>query len=103
MTLLEDYKKAYETGLPFFLKLFKMSDLDLKDKLKSILKNKLNSRNLDLLEKSSDVIRTIRNENPEKISIQFYDWIEIYPLGISFHPEHGNAHQIVDFDEHFIL
>ena len=72
MTLLEDYKKAYETGLPFFLKLFKMSDSDLKDKLKSILKNKLNSRNLDLLEKSSDVIRTIRNENPEKISIQFY-------------------------------
>jgi len=100
---IEDYKKAYEIGLPIFLELFKLSDSDLKDKLKSILRSKLDSRNMDLFDKTSPVTRIIKNENPEKILIEFYDWIEIYPLGISFHPEHGKSRQIIDFDEHFKL
>lgn len=101
--LAEKYQKAFEIGMPIFNEIFKMSDNDLKDKLKSILKNKIDSRNLDLFEKSSNVRRIILNEEAKEINIEFYDTIKIHPLGIDFQPEHGSSCKLVEFDEHFKL
>lgn len=103
MSFTQDFEKKYKIGYPILEQLFKLSDKDLKIKLKSIIGNMLDERNSDLFDSSAGVTKTIHNEKCKEIIIEWYDWIEISAFGISFCPEHGPSRQIIEFNQHFVL
>lgn len=100
---LEEMKKQYEIGSKILEQIFQLSDVEIKEKLKSICGNKTPEYAQDLFEKDSAVERVIKNEKPYSISIYCYNSIEIGAFGISFKPEHGEGCSLVDFNEHFKL
>ncbi len=97
-----DFQKQYEIGYPIFEQLFKLSDKDLKVKLLSILNGNEGCEEI-LKAKNSGVTKEIHNEKYRNIKISFYDYIDILPFGIYYHPEHGTAKSIIKFNEHFKL
>lgn len=99
LTAVEKLKERIAVGTPIFEELFKLNDADLKDKLKDILEDSHD----DILTNNCDVVRTITNMKPDKISFNYYSSIEINWLGIHFHPEHGGAQQLIKFNKHFKL
>lgn len=100
---LKDIQKQYEIGYSILEQLFKLSDKDLKTKLKSIIGNSLDKRNSGLFDDSAGVTKTIHNEKCKEITVEWYDWIEISAFGISFCPEHGPSSRIIEFNQHFVL
>jgi hypothetical protein len=96
-----DFEKQYEEGLPTFEKLFKLSSQELKEKIKEICGS--NVSNEYLFTESSHVVKTIKNDKPKEIVIEFYDSISISPFGISYQPEHGSGRKLVTFNKFFVL
>lgn len=103
MSTLEEFQVQYETGYKVFEKLFQLSDKELKEKLKSIIGSDLDKWNDGILGNDSGVERKISNEKYKEITICFYDWISISPMGIYYHPEHGEARKMIEFNKHFAL
>ena len=102
MTLTE-IQEQYDVGYKIFEQLFALSDKDLKTKLQSVIGTELNKLNDGILGESSGTTREIHNEKYSKITIGFYDWIEISAFGIYYHPEHGTARKMIEFNKHFVL
>lgn len=104
-TLAETINKQYEIGLPIFNKLFELENEILKKKIIEIIE----STAVDFNKKTSDLInngivyKTIRNDVPEHIDINYYDQIRITPFGISFKHERGEEKEIIKFGIHFKL
>jgi hypothetical protein len=104
MTHAEKLREKFETGKPFFNRLYALNDTDLKEKLKSIFAHyqiKLNTP--ELLESKSDVVRVTKNDEPSTIEIHFYDGLIIDAFGIASKPEHYPSTQILEFTEDFYL
>ena len=95
-----DAVKKYEAGLPVFKKLFNLKKEELIKTVKEIVGDDYSS----ILDNNPDVFKEIRNDEPEKISISFYDSIKITPFGINFVGEHGyNSKKLVEFNRFFTL
>jgi len=81
---LDTIKEEYETGLKVLEQLFKLSDIDLKEKLKSILGNSVDEKNDGLLGKDSDGnILVHSNLQPHIINdgnLQRVILIDTYPI-----------------------
>ena len=93
-------QQQYDIGYPIFKQLFDLTDLKLKEKLKSICEKDIP----DLLYTStSHVRRTIENEKPTEIVISYYDSVVISPWGIYLQREHSNRSSLVKFNQHFVL
>lgn len=97
------FQEQLEIGYPILEELFKLSDEELKEKLQPIIGSDLNDWNDGILKEGSSVRREIYNMKCEKITIIFYDWIEINSFGIYYHPEHGGKKKMVEFNNHFKL
>lgn len=103
MTAVEKLQERYEIGQNIFEQLFKLTDVELKEKISSICGEQINSFNSDILSNGSEVTRTIKNEIPNNIDIYYYSGISISAFGITYKPEHGEGRKIVDFGKHFKL
>jgi len=103
MNAVEKLQKKYEEGLVILEEFMKMTDQEIKDKLRSIAGNKIPDSDY-ILGKQGGVRRVIDNESPSEITVSFYDTITISPFGIKFEGEHGyGSKDLVDFNEHFKL
>jgi hypothetical protein len=98
--MMENFEEEYKTGLPVFTALFELKKPELMDKLKSICADSVVSA--DLFEHGR-VIKQTANDTPDFIEVWFYDHLRISPFGINYHPEHGEAITIINFNEHFKL
>lgn len=96
-----DIEKQYALGLPIFEKLFNLSSVELREKIKEICGSKVSNQHL--FTDSSNVRKTILNDRPQEIVLEFYDSISISPFGISYSPEHGQGKKLVEFDKFFVL
>ncbi len=92
--------EMYETGMAVLTKLFELSSIDLKAKLKEICGDKVPEH---MFEDRAQVNKTTTNDIPVRIEIYFYDGIFIDVLGIRYGPEHGIPRDIVKFDKFFTL
>lgn len=101
-SIIEKTKLRMALGQPVLEQFFKMTDKEIKLKVKSILKNKVDSYDDSFVEFGS-VKRVIQNEQPQEIIISYYDSVEISFMGIYWKPEHGGATIVTHFDEHFVL
>jgi hypothetical protein len=97
MTVLEKIEKQYNTGYPIFCKFFELKHEDLRKKLGEMFSDK---RILDIISDGS-VKKVTSDDEPEQISIHFYDEIQINFLGISLTPEHNSKRMLIEFTEHF--
>lgn len=88
----------YNVGQKIFKELFQLSDDNLKKKILEILEG-----DDDEILNNSDCIRTIKNEEPQKIKFRYYSGLEIDWSGIIFHPEHGQPNRLVKFNKFFNL
>ena len=103
MNQVEKLQKMYEKGLVILEEFMKMSDKEIKEKLRSIAGNKIPDADY-ILGEQGHVRRVIENEKPSEITLSFYDTIKISPFGITFEGEHGYRNKdLVDFNEHFKL
>lgn len=95
----EEIIESVEIGNAILNELFAMNDADLKQKISEIVGHDYD----DILKHNCDCVRTIRNEEPEKIEFWFYDGLIIQWFGISYQPEHGPEKRIVNFNKFFKL
>jgi len=102
MSGLEEFISRRDYGLPIMEALMKMSDTEIKNKVRDICGDRIPDNDL-ILGENSAVIRTIHNEKPQKIEIAYYDVISITPFSISFNPEPGENKELVAFGPHFVL
>lgn len=102
MNQVEIIMEQYEIGYKIFEKIFQLSDKEIKEKLKSILKGNT-KHDYSYILADGEVTRIIKNEKYKSIEISFYGSIEISSFGIYYHPEHGCQDKLVDFNEHFVL
>jgi len=86
-------------GQEIFEKLFSLPDNDLKLKLNDILDGQYSS----IINKSFTIIRTIINEVPSNVEIEYYDKIYLNHKGIFYIPEHGGDFLLVKFNKYFKL
>jgi len=100
MTFLEQVKMDYEKGFPIFEKLFNKSSEEIREILRKNLLNH-NSRLDEYFFNHMDIVKTSKNDIPNKIECHFYDSISINFLGITFEPEHGYSHTLISFTEGF--
>jgi hypothetical protein len=96
-----DIVKQFEEGFPIFEKLFNLNSVELKNKLKEICGEEFSADNL--FSESSHVTKTIVNDRPQEVVVDFYDTISISPIGINYQPEHGESRKIVSFNKFFVL
>ncbi len=101
MSLEEEYQQRYEIGFPIFEKLFHLKKDDFIRVMKDIFAD--NESVLRILENSPSVVKTIRDDEPQEITVYFYDGIEINYSGVRYKPEHGSATTILKFDKFFNL
>lgn len=86
-----------------FLQFFLLSDKEIKEKIMSIVNGRLDHNYKGMLE-NCKIVRTIVNEKKTKISIEWYDTIEISNTGIIFKYENtGQTENLVNFDKTFKL
>lgn len=103
MNSIEKIEKAYNMGLPILEAFMKMTDQEIREKLKSIVGNQISDSDY-LLGENSHIKRVIENEVPYDITVSYYDHIIISPFGIHYEGEHGyNNRKLVEFNEHFKL
>ena len=95
----EELEKMIDYGYSIVNDLFKLSDKDLKLKIKSIVEEKYH----EIIDNTTTVRRTIENEKPTKIEIFFWDSLTIEWYGIEYKAEHGSPKRIREFDKHFTL
>ncbi len=105
---LDKMQENYDIGIGVMNDLMKLDDEQLREKIRSICGSLVPDYGQDILQsgiesKGGTITRKIKNMKPNLISIEFYNWIEISPLGISFHPEHGGAIHLVEFNKHFTM
>lgn len=93
--------ERYEIGMPILSKLFDMKSAEIKEVLKDVLANKIDTEYI--LSNESTVIKESRNDLPQNIKIWFHDCLSISAFGIQWIPEHGNVKELVTFDKHFVL
>jgi len=55
------------------------------------------------LSEDSVVTKKSRNDIPEEIIIENYDYFRIGPFGIDYFPEHGGGRDVVRFNNFFKL
>lgn len=94
---------AKEYGEPIFAEVFALSDKELLEKIESICGEQLPDHILSNYGKGTWVTRVIKNEEPQSITIEYYDSVEINVFGISIKPEHGQSQKIITFNKHFKL
>ena len=94
---LKKLEEEYKIGQEIFEQLFKLNDADLKEKLIDITED----NHKEILTNACDCVRTITNEISNKIRFSYYDSLEINWSGITIHPEHGMAYNIVKFNKYF--
>lgn len=95
MSNITELGQKVEIGKPVFMKLFALSDKELKEKLKSFGNKVIN----ELIEGKPIVTRTIVSEEPYSIKFDFYDSFELNWIGISYKPEHGPSNYVLIFAE----
>lgn len=104
METLEQLKKNYEIGLPVLEKLFKLNKQELLPLLKKICEGIIPDHYNHLFEiKNAQVTKVTVDDEANKITVNFYDCLEITPLGIYIQPEHGDNQKIISFNETFTL
>jgi len=99
MTLEQKYKEQYEIGFPIFEKLFQLKKEDFIKVMKDIFQD--NKYVLEILENKPRVIKTLQDDEPEKMEIHFYASISIDYFGVRYKPEHGRLDVILKFDKFF--
>lgn len=99
MGLEQQYQEMYEIGFPIFNKLFQLKKDDFIKVMKNIFHD--NKNVLEILENKPNILKVVRNDEPEEIKIHFYSSIEITYLGIKYKPEHGSSIYILKFDKFF--
>ena len=99
MTLEQKYKGQYEIGFPIFQKLFQLKKDDFVKVMKDIFQDNL--KVMEILENKPKVVKTLEDDEPEKISINFYSSIEVTYFGVRYKPEHGVSVMILNFDKFF--
>ena len=99
MTLEEEYKQKYDIGFPIFNKLFNLKKENFVKVMKDICQD--NESVLEILENKPTVIKTLKDDEPQDISVCFYSSIEITYSGICYKPEHGCSSYILKFDKFF--
>lgn len=103
MNSVEKIEKRYNEGLHILEAFMKMTDQEIREKLRSIVGNQI-TNNEYLLGDNSQIKRVIENELPSEITVSYYDHIKISPFGINYEGEHGyNNRKLVEFNEHFKL
>lgn len=103
MGILDSINERVKTGMPVLVEIFNMPHLELRAKLKSILKNNDRFKDYEMVIDKGDVKKISTNDEPWEININFYDSIEINFMGVSLKREHGSPKLVVAFDEHFKL
>jgi hypothetical protein len=96
----DNIKEEYKIGYPIFEEIFSKSDKEVKEIILSITDN---DKEVKEILKNGKLIRTIVDEKPTKIKINFYDSIELSYLGLNFQPEHGPDLNLIKFNKHFKL
>lgn len=96
-----NFKERYEIGQPIFEQIFKMSDAEIKSKLKDM--DFVRDIDDSMFGDKVSVTRVIKNEKPYEISIEFYDTITVNWMGVSFKPEHGPGFELIKFGKNFKL
>lgn len=99
MTTIERIEKQYETGHPIFCKFFELNSKDMKKKLQEMFDDK---RIVDVIENGT-ITKTLKDDIPYNIEINYYARIEISFLGIEFFPEHYGSKMLVEFTSNFIF
>lgn len=99
--------EEYEHGYKILKRLFKLSDRELKNKLKSIFRNNPNHiasiiNKMKVIEQG-EVKRIIINEKYEEIAITDFDIISISAFGIRYTPAIGFEKMLIPFNKHFKL
>ena len=96
---MEKLEKRIAYGTNILKELFKLSDEELKDKIKELIR----SEYVKILDQATAVRRTIVDEQPEKIEFLGWDTIVVSWSGIRLHTEYGETVVLREFDEHFKL
>ena len=99
MSQIEKFKKEHEIGFPIFNQIFSQPVSEIKKLVEDIV----NDSQMSSFFKSCSVTKTSVDDVPREIQMNFYDSIEITPLGITHYPEHGVGTTIVKFDKYFKL
>lgn len=101
MSQVDTILKKYEIGKPIFEKIFLLSSKEIKKLIEIISYNfkTVNQKDFDF--KSCEVIKTIKDDEPNKIELCFYDKIYIDCFGIYFMHEHSGCEIIREFDQFF--
>ena len=98
MTMVEKIEKEYKEKQPIFKKIF---NLPCKD-IKKIIGKILNDYQIDFCLDSSRVIKKIINDEPDTITLEWYDQIEISFMGVYFKPEHKSRYLITRLYNDFL-
>jgi hypothetical protein len=96
---LEKIEKQINHGNKILEELFKLSDKEIKVKIKDIIDKRFH----DIVNNAAIIRRIIEHERPVKIEIYFWDKLIIEWFGIDFESEYGNKKRIREFDTHFVL
>lgn len=99
MSKVKEIEKKYEIGFPIFKRLFDMDSKSLKEKLLRICDSHPDK---DVFEHGR-VSKSIVDDVPHCIIIDYYSSFEINPFGISYQPEHGSGNKVIEFNEFFKL
>lgn len=99
MDLAQKIKEQYEIGFPIFKKLFQLKKDDFINVMKDIFQD--DEYVMRILESKPNITKTLENDNPEQIRMDFYDSILIDHTGIWAQPEHGSSVMILKFDKFF--
>ena len=101
MTNIEELIKSIQTGQEKFLRIWNLSDAEIKDYIISLTFDKYD----DILRNPYRCIRTIVDGKPESIKLCFHDTISINFRGIRYEPKMilSDKIQIIKFDENFNL
>jgi hypothetical protein len=91
-TFIEEYK----VGHHIFEKLFKLNSNDLKIKLKKLLIDNV-TVDQSLFSKDSIVHKSIENDIPNEITINWYNEIKINSFGIYYKPEYDHYIELINF------
>jgi hypothetical protein len=98
MSFKEKYIEQNKISFDIFNKLFELKKDDFIKVMKYIFKD--NKDILQLLEKGN-IIKTIIDDKPDSIVINFYDEIVINCSGIYYNPEYGIPNVILKCNEFF--
>jgi hypothetical protein len=95
-----NFVESYEIGFPTFQKIFEMESNKIKGLVKEICKGKLKN---EFYFEHANVTKITENDEVSKITLDYYDYIEITPWGIQYLGEHKGREWIVRFDKFFTL